>query len=53
MARRKKRRKHRKASKKARKFVSMDIRRLRHKGYSPKKSVAIAFSQARKKGFKV
>lgn len=43
----------RKLSPKAQRFVSRKIEVLRREGYGPKQSAAIAYSMARKKGYKV
>lgn len=48
---RKKRRRN--PSRAARRFVSSDIRRLRRRGYGQKQASAIAYSQARRKGYRV
>jgi uncharacterized protein YdaT len=43
----------RKLSKKAQSFISRKIKKLIDEGYSQKQAVAIAYSYARKRGFRV
>lgn len=40
-------------SKKAQMYISRKIRKLKHEGYKPKQSQAIAYAMAREKGYKV
>jgi len=40
-------------SPKAKKFISMKIKKNRKEGYDSDQSIAMAYAQARKKGYKV
>lgn len=40
-------------SKKAQRYISRKIKILRHEGYPERQSVAIAYSMARAKGYKI
>jgi len=42
-----------KMSKRAKQFIAKSIRKERRKGTPKRKSIAIAFSKARRRGFKV
>ncbi len=46
-------RRHRKLSKKASAFIARETRRQRHEGKPPRQSVAIAYSKARRHGYKI
>lgn len=52
-ASRRARRRRSRMSPAARRFVSSDIRRLRRRGYGRKQAVAVAYAQARRKGYRV
>lgn len=47
------RRKHRKMSRQASAFIANKVRILRDEGYSRKQAVAIAYSTARRRGYKI
>lgn len=42
-----------KTKSKARDFISKEIRKYRKEGYPQKQAIAIAYSRARKKGFRI